>query len=283
MNKSRTIGLLVSGMNRQNAKDQFTFEVLSGINEYALEQDYDLILFSTNSTKQREKTYSQLCKERRVDGVILSGIKTDDPYLQEVVESDIPCILIDIPMKSDTVGYVTTDNVLGARTAVNHLIKLGHHNIAMVNGHDHAFVSPQRLQGYKEALETCHLPFRPEWVVNGAYDEETARQEGEKLLARYPEITAVFCASDLMALGVLKAAGSLGRRVPERLSVVGYDDILLASYSNPPLTTISQNKFQLGYEAATMLIHMLEGSREPHEMYLDTQLVIRHSTSENHY
>ncbi|MFM9279774.1 LacI family DNA-binding transcriptional regulator [Paenibacillus jiagnxiensis] len=282
MNKSRTIGLLVSGMNRQNAKDQFTFEVLSGINEYASEQDYDLILFSTNSTKQREKTYSQLCKERRVDGVILSGIKTDDPYLQEVVESDIPCILIDIPMKSDTVGYVTTDNVLGASTAVSHLIGLGHRNIAMVNGHDQAFVSPQRLQGYKEALETRHLPFRPEWVVNGAYDEETARQEAEKLLARCPEITAVFCASDLMALGVLKAAVSLGRRVPEQLSVVGYDDILLASYANPPLTTISQNKFQLGYEAATMLIHMLEGSREPHEMYLDTQLVIRHSTSENH-
>lgn len=115
MNKSKTIGLLVSGLNRQSAKDHFTFEVLSGINECVSEKDYDLVLFSTNSTKQREKTYSQLCRERRVDGVILSGIKTDDPYLQEVIDSDIPCILIDIPIWTDTVGYVTTDNVLGAK------------------------------------------------------------------------------------------------------------------------------------------------------------------------
>jgi DNA-binding LacI/PurR family transcriptional regulator len=265
-------------MNRQSAKDHFTFEVLSGINECVSEKDYDLVLFSTNSTKQREKTYSQLCRERRVDGVILSGIKTDDPYLQEVVDSDIPCILIDIPILTDTVGYVTTDNVLGAKKAVDYLIRLGHSHIGMVNGHNQAFVSERRLEGYRESLESAGLTFNPEWVVNGAYDEDTARGETAKLLTLYPEMTAIFCASDLMALGVLKAAKQLDRKVPEQLSVAGYDDIQLASYASPPLTTVSQDKFQLGYQAATMLIQMLKGSAQPHAMTLETQLVEREST-----
>ncbi|GAA3331925.1 hypothetical protein GCM10020331_090400 [Ectobacillus funiculus] len=91
-----------------------------------------------------KKTYSQLCRERQVDGVIIQGIRTDDPYLQEVLESDIPCVLIDIPIESETVGCVTTDNVLGAKEAVNHLLSLGHQNIAMVNGHDFAFVSQKK-------------------------------------------------------------------------------------------------------------------------------------------
>ncbi|WP_025720687.1 LacI family DNA-binding transcriptional regulator [Paenibacillus sp. 1-18] len=277
MNKSKTIGLLVSGLNRQSAKDHFTFEVLSGINECVSEKDYDLVLFSTNSTKQREKTYSQLCRERRVDGVILSGIKTNDPYLQEVVDSDIPCILIDIPILTDTVGYVTTDNVLGAKKAVDHLIRLGHRHIGMINGHNLAFVSERRLEGYKESLNSAGLAFNPDWVVNGDYNEDTAREEAVKLLTLYPEITAIFCASDLMALGVLKAAKQLDRNLPEQLSVAGYDDIQLASYASPPLTTVSQDKFQLGYQAATMLIQMLEGSGQPHALILETQLIERES------
>ena len=117
MNKSKTFGLLVSGLNQSSAKDNITFDMLAGINKFVGECGYDIVLLSTTSTKQREKTYTQLCRERRVDGVIIQGIRTDDPYLKEVVESDIPCVLIDIPLTSSTVGYVTTDNILGAKEA----------------------------------------------------------------------------------------------------------------------------------------------------------------------
>ncbi|WP_338788760.1 LacI family DNA-binding transcriptional regulator [Metabacillus sp. FJAT-53654] len=282
MNKSKTIGLLVSGLNRESAKDQITFSVLSGINECASELDYDLVLFNTNSTKQREKTYTQLCRERRVDGAIIQGIKTDDPYLQEVVNSDIPCVLIDYPIQSENVGHVTTDNKLGAKKAVNHLIELGHRNIAMVNGHSKAFVSNMRFEGYREALQEAGISYKKEWVVNGRFEEEEGKLQAIKLLEKYPEITAIFSASDLMALGILEGAKELGRKVPEDLSVVGYDDILLAGYSNPPLTTISQNIFQLGYQAANLLIKMLEGTLEPHVITLGTKLVVRESTAKNH-
>ncbi|AGT31259.2 LacI family transcriptional regulator [Geobacillus genomosp. 3] len=279
MNKSKTIGLLVSGLTKESAKDNFTFEVLAGVNEYVSEVDYDMVLFSTTSTKQREKTYTQLCRERRVDGAILQGIRTDDPYLHEVVESNIPCVLIDIPIESKTVGYVTTDNVLGAKNAVRHLIELGHKRIAMINGYEYAFVSEQRLKGFKEALLEGGLPVREYWIANGAFREEIAEQEALRLLQHYPEITAFFCASDLMALGVIKAVKRLGKRVPEDVAVIGYDDIILASYSSPSLSTVAQDKFAMGYEAAKLLIAMLEGKADSHVKVLQTELKIRASTA----
>ncbi|MCG1020219.1 LacI family DNA-binding transcriptional regulator [Sutcliffiella horikoshii] len=278
MKKSKTIGLLVSDMNREGVKDNFTFEVLCGINEASANSDYDLVLFSTTSTKQSQKTYTQLCRERRVDGVILQGIKTNDPYLQEVVESDIPCVLVDIPKESDTVGYVTTDNVEGAKKAVAHLIERGHTNIAMINGHEKADVSMRRLQGYLEAINEQDLPFRHDWVRNGDFKEKVAEEVAMELLADNPEITAVFCASDLMALGVLRAVKAIGKKVPEDIAVIGYDDITLASYSNPSLSTIRQDKFNLGHEAAILLIDMLEGKEKSHARIIDTKLIIREST-----
>jgi LacI family transcriptional regulator len=278
MNKSKTIGLLISGLNRGSIKDNFTFEVLVGINQYVGETDYDLVIFSTTSSKQREKTYSQICRERRVDGAIIQGIRTDDPYLREVVDNDIPCVLIDIPIQSDNVGYITTDNVLGAKKAVSHLIELGHRNIAIVNGHEFAFVSRQRLEGYYQALEGSGLSIKPQWVVNGNFDEIKAQEQASLLLNQYPEITAIFCASDIMAMGVMKAAKLLNKKIPDDLSIVGYDDIILAEHLTPALTTIAQDKVQMGYEAAKLLINMLENKGDPHIVTLPTNLMMRGTT-----
>ncbi|MCD7036095.1 LacI family transcriptional regulator [Metabacillus sp. GX 13764] len=279
MNKSKTIGLLVSGFSKESIKDNFTFEVLSGINQFAAGTDYDLVLFNTNSIKQREKTYAQLCRERRVDGAIMQGIKTDDPYLQEVVDSNIPCVLVDIPIQTENVGFVTTDNVLGASKAAQYLIDLGHERIAMVNGHNYAYVSQERLEGFKKTLEAANLPYREEWTVNGYFTEADAESAAYALLKKNKEITAIFCASDLMALGVIKAAARLGISVPEELSVIGYDDILLSSYVTPSLTTVSQNKQMLGYSAAELLISMLEDEKPSSHIILETELKIRQSTA----
>ena len=282
MQKSKTIGLLVSGISRESVKDNFTFEVLCGVNERASTLGYDLILFNTNTMMQREKTYTQLCRERRVDGAIIQGIKKEDPYLKEVVESDIPCVLVDIPVHSNSVGYVTTDNALGAKKAVEHLASLGHKHIGMINGHEDAFVSQERLNGYREALKECGLSFRSEWVVSGNFEEKKAEKAVRELINRHKEVTAIFCASDLMALGALKACKELGLHVPKEMSIVGYDNIVLASYSSPNLTTVGQEVYQIGYEAADLLIEMLEGKETNMKRYLDTKLIIRESTAKNH-
>ncbi|MFG6119352.1 LacI family DNA-binding transcriptional regulator [Thalassobacillus sp. B23F22_16] len=279
MKKTKTIGLLVSGLSREGSKDNIVFDVLTGINEYCGEMDYDLVLFNTNSSKQKEKTYTQLCRERRVDGVIVQGIKKDDPYLIEIFESDIPCVLIDVPLENETTGYVTTDNVDGTFRAVQHLSGLGHTNIAMVNGHDQAFVSQERLRGFELGMQKRNLPIRKEWIVNGEYTELKAEQVTLELLTAFPEITAIVSASDLMALGVMRAARQLNRKIPDDLSLVGYDDITLAAYVSPALTTIAQDTFRMGFTAADLLVGILQGTETNRVKIIDNELKVRQTTT----
>lgn len=280
MNKSQTIGLLVSELNRSGAKDMFTYEVMCGINDSAADVGYDLVLFSTNTVKQKQKSYTQLCRERQVEGVIMQGIKKDDPYIQEVIESNIPCVFVDVEEKGENVGYVTTNNIEGAQLAVDHLISLGHKKIAMVNGHEQAHVSAKRKKGYKKSLEQAGIPFQEDYIINGEFLEATAETAAYTFLKEHPEVTAVFCASDLMALGVMHAAKRLGKSIPEDLSVVGFDDIILAEYTNPPLTTVSQDKYQMGYEAAKLLTSMLR-KKEDISLHttLQNQLIVRETTA----
>jgi LacI family transcriptional regulator len=282
MKKTKTIGLLVSGLRIEGSKDNFTYEVLCGVNDCAGEIGYELVLISTDSKKQQEKTYNQLVQERKVEGIILQGIKTDDPYLEEVLKSDIPCILIDIPMESDSVGYVTTDNRDGAKSAVTHLLNLGHKHIGMINGHSQAFVSQERLEGYQKALQEKGIAFNESYVADGAFLEEKAESETGMLLDKHPEITALFCASDLMAMGSIRAAKKMGRKLPEDLSIVGFDNIILSAYSTPSLTTIGQDRYQLGFEATKLLTDMLEGNKGSKRKVLNTTFIKRESTSENH-
>lgn len=280
-NKTKTIGLLVSGMKKESIKDNFTYEILCGINDMSAEIGYDLIFFSTNSKMQKEKSYAQLCRERKVDGVIIQGIKTDDPYLQEVIDSEIPCVLIDIPIESNSVGYVTTDNELGAKKITEYLIGLGHENIAMINGHNRAFVSQQRFEGYRKALSEAEIALQWNYVIDGAFDEEVAYSAALTLLNEHTEITAIVCASDLMALGVMKAAKELGLSIPSDLTVTGYDDIILASYVNPTLTTVAQDKYLMGQKATRLLAELLEGDTNERKAIVETEIKKRESAGRN--
>ncbi|TFD94461.1 LacI family DNA-binding transcriptional regulator [Jeotgalibacillus sp. R-1-5s-1] len=277
MKKSKTIGLLVSGFIRESLKDNFMLNVLAGVNDFASGTDYDIVLFNTNSSKQREKTYHQLCRERQVDGVVIQGIKTDDPYLEEIIDGDIPCVLVDIPKMGPKTGYVSTDNVIGAYEAGKHLLGLGHTKIAMINGHDQAFVSQERLDGFQKALNEAGLSLLQ--VENGGFSEEGGRASLLNIMSQHPDVTAIFCASDLMAIGALSALKELGKSAPEDLSIVGYDDILLAKYVTPALTTVSQDTHGLGYEAAKMLIGMLEG-KQPGKTIVKHELMIRDSSQQ---
>jgi DNA-binding LacI/PurR family transcriptional regulator len=276
--KTRTIGLIISDINRAGAKDAFAFEVLCGINDRAGELNYDLLLFSTSPKKQVEKSYKDLCRERKVEGAILSGLRLDDPYLREVIEQDaFPCVLIDIPVTGETVGHVTSDNRNGALLAVRYLLDNGHRRIAMINGHDQAHVSRERLEGYREALEKQGLSFDPELVFNGRFSEEGGAEAAYEILLRHSDVTAIFCASDLMALGAIRALERMGRKVPEDISIVGFDDINIASYCHPKLTTIRQDKYELGYQAAQLLIDMLENRTKNRKILLNNRLIERES------
>ncbi|MFD2613301.1 LacI family DNA-binding transcriptional regulator [Paenibacillus gansuensis] len=276
--KTKTLGLLLSNVTRDSSKDNIAFEVLCGMNDRAGELNYDLVLFSTTPQKQKMKSYKSLCQERGVDGVIIMGIRLDDPYLEEIVASPIPCVLIDIPLKGKNVGYVTSDNIGGSTAAVKQLIDSGHRNIGMINGHSQADVSIQRLEGFKRALDAAGIPFNPSYVMDGSFSENGAKDAAYRMVSQHPEVTALFCASDLMALGVLQALKSLGKSVPGDMSVIGFDNISVSSYCSPTLSTVNQNKYEIGYQAAQMLIDLLEGRNVSRHLMLSTELILREST-----
>lgn len=275
--RTKTLGLLISGITRTSVKDSIAFEILCGMNDRAGELNYDLVLFNTDTQKQKMKSYKSLCLERGVDGVMIMGIRLDDPYLEEVVQSAIPCVLIDIPLTGEGVSSVNSDSVNGACLAVQHLIRNGHRHIGLINGHAQAFVSNRRLEGYRKALDEHDIPFREAYVEDGNFTESGGAEAAVRLLSRNPDITALFCASDLMAIGAIQAIRNMGKSVPEHYSVVGYDNIGMSDYLSPPLTTVNQDRYRMGYQAAQMLIDMLEGRKVTPQVTLPAELIVRGS------
>lgn len=273
--KTKTIGLLLSSITRTSTQDNIAFEILCGMNDRAGELNYDLVLFNTTTQKQKIKSYKSLCLERGVDGVIIMGIRLDDPYLQEIIDSSIPCVLIDIPLNGKSVGSVSTDNVNGSFNAVEYLINNGHRHIGMINGHSQAYVSNQRLEGYRRALDKHGILYREEYVADGSFTDTGGYESAIRILSKYSEITAIFCSSDLMAIGAIQGIKNMGKSVPEHCSIIGFDNISISAYCSPPLTTVNQNKYAMGYKSAQILIDMLEGRQVNPHLTLQVDLEFR--------
>ncbi|PGS54225.1 LacI family DNA-binding transcriptional regulator [Bacillus sp. AFS041924] len=279
MKQSKTIGFIVSDIKRESIKDQFMFEILCGVSDFLAKTEYEFVLLSTTTTKQKNKTYKQICAERQLDGVIIQGLKMNDPYLEEAVNSQTPCVLIDIPCDGEKNGFVTSNQYESAKNAVKYLIRVGHKNIAFINGTEYAHVSTVRKQAYEAAIKENRIEFREELIVNGDFEEEKAKQEMIKLLLNHPDITAVFCASDVMALGALHAARELKIAVPEQLSIIGFDNILISQYVTPKLTTIGQYPYKMGVAAANMLIDIFEGKESERVIEVKNDLILRESVA----
>ncbi|MBA3925101.1 LacI family DNA-binding transcriptional regulator [Listeria rustica] len=276
--KSKTIGLLVSDLKRESVKDNFVFDVLCGVSEYVATIDYEMILISTTTSKQRNKTFGQVVSERNLDGVVIQGLKKDDPYLTEAVASQLPTVLIDIPIENDSTGYVTSDQEDSVKTAIKYLSRLGHRKIAFMNGHKQAYVSGIRFKAYQDALSEIGIDYDEKLLCYGDFEEEKAYQTALNFLLTTQNVSAIFCASDIMALGVLKAARELQIPVPRELSIIGFDNILLTRYVSPPLSTVAQNPFELGKAAATLVLEIINQTSTEHHQILHNELIVRESS-----
>jgi LacI family transcriptional regulator len=276
MKKSRTLGLIISDFSRSRRGHHFLFDIICGVNDRASDLGYDVILSATSLHQQREISYMELCRRRQLDGVILLGVRINDPYLREVLDASVPCCLIDIPLTADRCSFVSVDNVEAAKMAVSHLIGLGHRMIGFINGHEEAYVSRQRLQGYREAVSAAGLP--GDAVFFGNFDEESGARGIRSLLESHPDLTAVFCASDWMAIGAVQELKRMGKGVPDDVAVVGFDDIDLAQYVSPTLTTVHQPRYEFGRQAVEALFRLFEGGRGESVM-LEPSLAIRESSA----
>lgn len=275
--KTHILGLVISQSPDRVAADAFLPLVMHGLHQVAKKHGYHLLFYPREPEK--DEIYAHLIHERHVDGIVLSGPRTNDTQLLKLVREGIPIILLG-QLPTTGIPFVDVDNVDGARMAVEHLLGLGHTRIGMITNAPITYTaSRDRLAGYKVALKAHHITYDKSLVQIG--DRTTASGEAamNNLLKIKPGPTAVFVASDVVALGALGAIKARRLRIPADLSLVGFDDVPASSYVEPPLTTIRLPAYDLGWDAGERLIQLIndEPLKEP-GLLLKTELIIRGST-----
>ncbi|MBI2844958.1 MAG: LacI family DNA-binding transcriptional regulator [Chloroflexi bacterium] len=273
---TQTLGVILCQTPDRIFADAFLPEVLRGIGEAAQGNGFRVLLQSVEDIT-RPAAYLHLVREKRIDGIILSGPRADDQQLLRLREEGFPVVLLG-QLEGSGIPFVDVDNIAGAKRGAEHLLSLGHRRIGLItNAPLHYTASAQRLLGYRQALEEWGIGFDSSLVRYGDFHEESGKKAMAQLLDLSPPPTAVFVASDLVAFGAMEAIKSGGLRIPQDTALVGFDDVPLARYVDPPLTTIRLPAYELGARAAAMLLDMIQAKKDGEGLLLDTELVVRES------
>jgi len=272
---TQTIALLLPDI-----ANPFYAALVSGIQQHALSHGYTMLLCTTEGDPEREEQYLSLLRAKQVDGALVDGLRLPPDRIAKFVKDGFPIVCLDRDVDSNSIPLVQVDNRLGGRLATEHLIGLGHSRIGHVTGAQVLGISEERLTGYKEALADAGISADPRFVVEGRFTEESGYEGARALLGVSPDVTAVFAANDLSALGVLNALAESGRRVPDDVSVVGFDDLRLSAFTSPPLTTIQQPAIEIAQRATELLLDLTRGKRVQRLRYLlEPKLIVRASTA----
>jgi DNA-binding LacI/PurR family transcriptional regulator len=269
--RTQAIGLVITSM-----ADPFFPPIVQGVEETAHDHGYGVLLCTSNNDPLRELSVVRLLRERRVDAIIIAASRVGGLYRSHLQETKAPLVLINNEQSGTYDHSVGTDDVAGGRLATEHLIDLGHRTIGYVHGPLAKASTQDRLRGYEMALCAHGWALDPALVVVGDGQAEGGRLVVRELLMHSPRPTAVVCFNDLTALGVLFAIRNAGLRVPQDISVIGYDDIALAAYTEPPLTTIAQQSHEMGSLAMRLALDLLAG-KEVASVTLPAALVQRES------
>ena len=275
--KSSTIGLVLQQSADQVFADAFLLSVMLGIEEAVSQSGYHVLLKPYDPT--RLKGYSQLVSENLVDGIILSGPRQDDAEIQKLYQSGFPIVLMG-QLSGCSLPFVDVNAVEGAAIATRHLLQLGHRRIGLITNASLQYTSAQqRRQGYLNALSAAGIVSEEALIREGAYTSSSGYEAMQHLLESPILPTAVFVASDVVAIGAMQAIRHAGKRIPEDIAVVGFDDVPVAAYVDPPLTTIRLPAFKLGWKAGEQLTKLIHGKPLEHQgELLDIELVVREST-----
>ena len=272
--KTRTFGIVVA-----TVADPFVAEVVSGVEDMANQHGYSIFLANFTGSPEREAQVVDSFEERRVEGIIVVASRVGSSYRALVAKTKIPIVLINNYRVGEFAYSVSIDNLSASRVATIHLIGLGHQRIAYLGDKGGFHSDTERFGGYRQALESVDKPFQPELVVHGDGTPQGGEVAMHKLLSLPQRPTAVFCYDDMSALGALRAARTNELRVPEDISVIGFDDLLIASYTEPPLTTIRQPKEHMGRLATEMVLKLLSGVDCECNVRVQGELIIRRSTA----
>jgi LacI family transcriptional regulator len=280
--RSHVIGVfLETGEGHPDLQHPFFHEVLVGLKGCIGSEGFDLLLFASErpGNGYGDHSYLKRCRHHNVDGAVLMGVDAENDELRRLLRSELPCVGVDVELAGTCTSYVMSDNVTGGDAAVRHLHAHGHRRIATITGLLDTKPGIDRLRGYREACQELGLGYRDEYVAYGDFYFETGYAAAQRLLALEERPTAIVAASDMMALGVIRAAADIGLTVPTDVSIVGFDDIQLAQHVHPPLTTLAQDKTGLGVAAARALLRQIEGADTAEPVTLPVELIVRGSTA----
>jgi LacI family transcriptional regulator len=275
--KSDTLGLVLYQSPEQVFADAFLPQVILGVEQAAMQQKFHVLLKPVEPDDP--EGYSRLINENHVDGIILSGPRQDDTEIINLHQKGVPVMLLGQMPDSD-LPFVDVNATSGAETAVNHLIELGHQYIGMITNAPLTYTSAQqRRTGYQQALHEAGLKSDDGLIKEGNYTPASGYHAMIDLLKESPRPTAVFIASDVVSMGAILAVKRAGLKIPEDIAIVGFDDIPLAEYFDPPLTTVRLPAFGLGWAAGERLIRLTrEEGLDQNGILLDSELIIREST-----
>ncbi|WP_201859152.1 LacI family DNA-binding transcriptional regulator [Microvirga soli] len=260
----------------------FFSKILRGIEETLFEAGYGMIISDLDGSPEKEAHFAAFTAAGRVDGAILLNGHLFGQSREgegQPARISIPLVALCEAIPGADVPQIEIDNRAAASRMTQHLASLGHRRIAYVSGPANNILERERFLGFKDGLEAAGLPFDPALVIPGDYTIEAGVRAGQDLVGRSTRPTAVFCTSDEMAIGLMRTLFSAGLRVPEDISVAGFDDIEFAAVAEPALTTIHQPRRELGQAAASALIDLLQGRPSPKRIRLETEIVIRDSVT----
>jgi DNA-binding LacI/PurR family transcriptional regulator len=274
--KTRRIALILGQSRDRLAADAFLPAFLQGVTASVNRRSYLLMVQLAEAVPSHE-AYTRLIREQQVDGLILSGPRSDDQSLDELADDDFPLILHG-RLKGSGFPWVDVDNQAAGYQATSHLIGLGHRRIGFISNAPLSYAGAyERFAGYKAALGEHDIALDDDLVRTAVFVPQSARTAMGVLLNLPERPTAVFAASDVVAIGAMGAIQAAGLRIPEDVAIVGFDDIFLAADLSPPLTTVRVPAYGLGWTAADVLISLIEGDEDVSSVTLETELVIRES------
>jgi len=270
--KSYTIGLVISDVT-----NPFYPAVIRGVESVMLKYGYSIFLCNTDYDPDLGGTSIRRFIDRHVDGVIIMTNRLDDTFIELLKLNEIPVVVFDRNIEGLDVSGLLVDFQSGISEAVTHLVNLGHTDIAIITGPQDLETAQARLRAFKIALNRYQIPLRKDRIIEGDFKMKSGEEAMKKILKFDPRPTAVFASNDMMAIGALREAINQGIKVPQDISIVGLDDIIIASYVSPPLTTVVFPQHEVGAKAAELLLRLMEKG-EKMVSYIHTYLVVRGST-----
>ncbi|BAN96034.1 lacI family transcriptional regulator [Plautia stali symbiont] len=278
VNHTKTLGLLAT-----SSEAPYFAEIIEAVENHCFEHGYTLILGNAHNDLQKQHAYLSMMAQKRVDGLLVMCSEYPDDLLQMLEENrNIPMVVMDWGESRGDFTDTVQDNAFhGGYLAGRYLIERGHRDIGAIPGQMERNTGGGRHAGFLQAMQEAGISVRPEWIVQGDFEPESGYQSMQQILNQKQRPTAVFCGGDIMAMGAICAADEMGLRVPQDISVIGYDNVRNARYFTPALTTVHQPKAQLGEKVLEMLLDRITSKREePQTIEVQPTLIERRSVAD---